>query len=1161
MRKYLGINALSSFRTNRILKLLQEEQLDIKSLSAEYVHFVDLKNDNISDKEESELKKLLTYEAPCISSREGQKILVVPRSGTISPWSSKATNIAKNSGLKSVSRIERGVIYYLKSSQDIDLEKIKYLFYDRMTEMVLGDTEDASILFKSDKPKRATEIDILKKGIEALEKANLAFGLALNDEEISYLFGEYKKINRNPTDAELVMFGQINSEHCRHKIFNAEWVIDGEKQPKSLFKMIKNTHEKNSDGVISAYSDNAAILNGPVVEKFHPESSSNEYKIHKNNANLVIKAETHNHPTAIAPGPGAATGVGGEIRDEAATGRGAKSKMGFTGYSVSNLEIPQFKQPWEKHYGKPARISSALDIMVKAPVGGASFSNEFGRPNLGGYFRTFEQSYNDDVWGYHKPLMIAGGLGNIDGKQVKKTPLKAGDLLIVLGGPSMLIGLGGGASSSMQSGQSEEDLDFASVQRANAEMQRRTQEVISRCSSMSEGSPVKSIHDVGAGGLSNAIPEIAQDNSLGAKINLRDIPSSEAGLSPMEIWCNEAQERFVLAIDESDLDTFSKICERERCPYAVVGKVTGKRDLVVYDDHFKNNPINIPMPVLFGSPPKIVKTVFRDKKAKTRNKITSKINLDEAIQRVLHIPSVGSKKFLITIGDRTVGGMSVRDPMVGPWQVPVSDAAVTANSFRANSGEALSIGERTPIALLNATASARIAIGEAITNIASAGVSRLSDIKLSANWMAASGYKNEDEKLFDTVRTVGEELCPKLGLSVPVGKDSLSMRTAWRDSGKNKSVVSPVSLIISAFAPVDDTNAALTPMLHAKQQTTLIFVDLANGKKRLGGSALTQSYGETGDICPDLEDPALLKNFFDGIQKLNRLNLINAYHDRSDGGLITTLLEMAFSGRCGLSIDLSELKGDYSIETLFNEELGAVIEVDNNKLSKVSEVLEKAGQSFYKIGKPANNQKIQITQNGKQIYSNTRKQLESWWSATSYQIQKIRDNEKLANEEFNLINDDEDPGISPKILFDTNKLKVYKNRPKIAILREQGINGQVEMAAAFWEAGFNPVDVHMSDLITKKTRINDFSGMVTCGGFSYGDVLGGGGGWAKSILFNKELKTDFMTFFERENTFSLGVCNGCQMFSQLKEIIPGAELWPKFLKNESEQFEARLVSV
>lgn len=1160
MRKYLGINALSSFKTDKLLKSLKENQPATNSLSAEYVHFVDFDN-TITKQDEGKLKKLLTYGAPYVGDRKGLNVLVTPRQGTISPWSSKATNIAKNSGLESIKRIERGTIYYLKSDGDVDLERLKPLFYDRMTETILSNVQEASVLFESEKPRPVVIIDILENGVEALEKANLALGLALNDEEINYLFNEYKKINRNPTDAELVMFGQINSEHCRHKIFNADWVIDGKKQPKSLFKMIKNTYESNKQGVISAYSDNAAILEGPEVEKFYPDPKNGEYKSQKNNANLVIKAETHNHPTAIAPGPGAATGVGGEIRDEAATGRGAKSKMGFTGYSVSNLEIPQFKQPWEEEYGKPARISSALDIMTKAPIGGASFANEFGRPNLAGYFRTFQQIHNGEVWGYHKPLMIAGGLGNIDNKQVKKLKLEDGDILIVLGGPAMLIGLGGGASSSIQSGQSVEELDFASVQRANAEMQRRTQEVISCCSSMSAENPIKSIHDVGAGGLSNAIPEIVQDNNLGAEINLRDIPNSEPGLSPMEIWCNEAQERFVLSINEADLERFSNICEREKCIFSVVGRATKNRDLIVYDSHFKNEPIHIIMSTLFGSPPKITKTVVTNKKP-TPEAFSglSMIDISEAVKRVLHIPSVGSKKFLITIGDRTVGGMSIRDPMVGPWQVPVSDVAVTANSFKSNSGEAISIGERTPLALLDAPASGRMAVGEAITNIAAAGISKLSDIKLSANWMAASGYRNEDKNLFNTVKTIGEELCPKLGLTIPVGKDSLSMRTTWRDKSKDKSVASPVSLIISSFAPVTDTGLTLTPMLHKENQTKLIYVDLAEGKNRLGGSALAQSYGKVGDTCPDMESQESLKNFFTAIQQLNENGLILAYHDRSDGGLLTTLLEMAFAGRSGLEIDLSELPGS-PLEALFNEELGAVIEVSEEELSKVSAILSKLNQSFYMIGTPTENQKIKIEQNGELIYQNTRAELESWWSKTSFQIQKIRGNEKLADEEFSLIANDQDPGISPKITFNTNKVETYADRPKVAILREQGVNGQVEMAAGFWEAGFNPVDVHMTDLIGKKVNINNFRGIVTCGGFSYGDVLGGGGGWAKSILFHKSLKNDFKKFFERKDTFSLGVCNGCQMFTQLKELIPGAEFWPKFLKNESEQFEARLVSV
>lgn len=1160
MRKYLGINALSSFNTDKLLKKLGgTAQPAVENLSAEYIHFVDVEK-NLSDADETKLKKLLTYGSPYSGGREGRQVLVAPRQGTISPWSSKATNIAKDSGLASIKRIERGTIYYIKSGQKLDLEKIKPLLYDRMTETVLNDTGEATALFKSHNPKPVATIDILKKGVKALEEANFGLGLALSDEEIDYLLSEYKGLGRNPTDAELVMFGQINSEHCRHKIFNADWVIDGKKQPKSLFKMIKNTYEKNSGGVLSAYSDNAAVLGGPQVEKFYPDSKNNEYKSLKNRANLVIKAETHNHPTAIAPNPGAATGVGGEIRDEAATGRGAKSKMGFTGYSVSNLEIPDYSQPWEKKYGKPARISSALDIMIKAPIGGASFANEFGRPNLAGYFRTLQQTHDNEVWGYHKPLMIAGGLGNIDESQVEKLKLKDNDILIVLGGPAMLIGLGGGASSSMQSGQSEEELDFASVQRANAEMQRRAQEVISACSSMLDKNPIKSIHDVGAGGLSNAVPEIAHDNGLGAKINLRDIPNAEPGLSPMEIWCNEAQERFVLAVDESDLEEFSKICEREKCLYAVVGKVTKNPDLVVYDSHFKNQPINMPMSTLFGSPPKITKTIISDREKVARSANLNNIDISEAIERVMRIPSVGSKKFLITIGDRTVGGMSVRDPMVGPWQVPVSDLAVTSNSFNSKSGEAISIGERSPLALLDAPASGRIAIGEAITNIAAAKIARLSDIKLSANWMAASSYKNEDKNLFDTVKAIGEELCPELGLTIPVGKDSLSMRTAWNDSGKDKAVTSPVSLVISAFAPVSDTSSTLTPMLHKQKQTMLIFMDLAEGKNRLGGSALAQAYSEVGSTNPDLENPEALKSFFEAIQTLNGQGLILSYHDRSDGGLITTLLEMAFAGRSGLEIDISELKGN-PLELLFSEELGAVIEIDKSNLENVSEILKAAGQSFYKIGEPSKDQNIRISQGDNSVYENTRGQLESWWSETSYQIQKIRDNEKLAGQEFSLIKDDEDIGISPKITFDLDKAKVYTERPKVAILREQGVNGQVEMAAGFWEAGFSPVDVHMSDLISGKVNLDEFKGIVGCGGFSYGDVLGGGGGWAKSILFNENLKNAFKKFFERKDTFSLGVCNGCQMFSQLKEMIPGAEFWPEFLKNESDQFEARLASV
>ena len=1159
MRQYIGVNALSSSQIEKLRASLNLIQPEIKKISAEYIHFVEeLKP--LSVLNQDKLKKLLIYGEPYNGDRSGIKVITAPRPGTISPWSSKSTNIALNSGLDDVKRIERGIIYYIEAPENTDIESVKPLLYDRMTETILKNENEAASLFKSLKPKPFITIDISEDGIKALQQANLALGLALNDDEISYLFNEYEKAGRNPTDAELVMFGQINSEHCRHKIFNADWVVDGKKQPKSLFKMIKNTYEKNNKGVISAYSDNAAVLKGPKVDKFYPDLKTGSYKNYPYDANLVIKAETHNHPTAIAPNPGAATGVGGEIRDEAATGRGARSKMGFSGYSVSNLEIPDFHQAWEKPYGKPTRISSALDIMIKAPIGAAGFANEFGRPNLAGYFRTFQQEYNGDTWGYHKPLMIAGGLGNIDSKQAEKSKLKSDDILIVLGGPAMLIGLGGGASSSMQSGQSEEELDFASVQRANAEMQRRAQEVISACASMDENNLIKSIHDVGAGGLSNAVPEIVHDNDLGAEINLRDIPNAEPGLSPMEIWCNEAQERFILAIDKSDLDKFSKICAREKCPFAVIGKATKNRVLTVNDSHFDNQPINISTSTLFGSPPKMTKTVFSSDKKQDKETGFNDIQIDSAIEKVLRVPAVASKKFLITIGDRTVGGMSVRDSMVGPWQVPVSDVAVTANSFRSESGEAVSIGERSPIAVLDAPASARMAIGEALTNIAAAKIKDLSDVKLSANWMAASGYADEDKKLFDTVSVVGEELCPELGITIPVGKDSLSMRTTWEDSGELRAVTSPVSLIISAFAPVSNTALTLTPMLNKDQKTRLIFIDLAKGKNRLGASALGQAYGISGGETPNLENSKLLKDFFSAIQELNSKQLISAYHDRSDGGLITTLLEMAFASRCGLELDLSSLK-DEPLKILFSEELGAVIEVSQEDIKQVSSMLKSLDQDFYEIGRPTGKQTISIVQNGKNIYENSRSKLESWWSETSYHIQKIRDNKKMAGEEFELILEDNDPGISPKLTFETSKFTTFSNRPKIAVLREQGVNGQVEMAAAFWEAGFDPVDVHMSDLTDKKIRINDFGGLVSSGGFSYGDVLSAGGGWAKSILFSEYLKDEFTKFFDREDTFSLGVCNGCQMLSQLKEIIPGAGHWPKFLKNESEQFEARLVSV
>lgn len=1148
MRTYPGISALSDFRRSKLLTKLQSVDPSVESVDGEYVHFVD--GDNLSASDKRELVSLLSYGTPFGGSGEGELYLVIPRPGTISPWSSKATDIIHNSGITAVNRVERGVAYYVKGGSKQD--QIAAVLHDRMTEVVLDSLESARVLFETAKPAGLGTIDIAS-GKDALIQANGALGLALADDEIDYLYGAYKELGRNPTDVELMMFAQVNSEHCRHKVFNADWLVDGQKQPKSLFKMIKNTYEKGGQDVLSAYSDNAAVLKGPEAGRWFPDEDGN-YSYHREPVHSVIKVETHNHPTAIAPVPGAATGVGGEIRDEAATGRGAKTKMGLAGYSVSNLEIPGAKQPWEKPYGKPDRIASALDIMLEAPIGGAGFANEFGRPNLAGYFRTYKQQSGDKVWGYHKPIMIAGGLGNIRDQHVEKRELPAGALIIQLGGPAMLIGLGGGAASSMQTGESEESLDFASVQRGNGEMERRTNEVIDACWALGENNPIITIHDVGAGGLSNALPEIVHDSSRGATFELRDVPSAEPGLSPLEIWCNESQERYVLGIAPADLERFKAICQRERCPFAVVGKVTKETRLLVNDSLFNNRPIDLPMDVLFGKPPKMTRQFKRRQPENVSLKLDN-VKLDEAIERVLHLPAVGSKKFLITIGDRTVGGLVTRDQMVGPWQVPVSDAAVTAVAFDADAGEAMAMGERTPLAAINAPAAARMAIGEAITNIAAADIAKLSDIKLSANWMAAISEAGQDQALFDSVKTVGEDFAPALGLTIPVGKDSLSMRTRWQDGKQEKSVTSPVSLIITGFSPVQKVTKTLTPQLKTDRETALLLIDLGEGKNRLGGSALAQVYNQAGDETPDA-DPESLKNFFKSLSELKKQGKILAYHDRSDGGLLATLLEMAFASRCGLDIDIEELSGT-TLEKLFNEELGAVIQVAANDLETVHSQFT---NNCYYLGSVSPKQEIIIKNGNKELYRNTRAQLEQWWSDTSYQIQKLRDNPAAADQEYAAISDNKDPGINPRVSFELLN-KTYETKPKVAIFREQGVNGQLEMAAAFDRAGFTAVDVHLNDIISGRHDLNDFVGLAACGGFSYGDVLGAGEGWAKSILFNKDLRSKFQQFFERENTFSLGVCNGCQMLSELKDIIPGAEGWPVFLKNTSEQFEARVSMV
>jgi len=1017
-------------------------------------------------------------------------------------------------------------------------------------------------------------VDGLGGGRATLEQANVMLGLALADDEIDYLVTSFTGLGRNPHDIELMMFAQANSEHCRHKIFNASWDIDGESQDKSLFGMIKNTYQMHSEGVLSAYKDNASVIVGHEAGRFYPNPETGEYAATRQPVHILMKVETHNHPTAIAPFPGAATGSGGEIRDEGATGRGSKPKAGLTGFTVSNLNIPDFEQPWEKPYGKPERIVTPLDIMIEGPLGGAAFNNEFGRPALAGYFRTFEQRVEtprgEEVRGYHKPIMLAGGMGNIREDHVQKGEISVGAKLIVLGGPAMLIGLGGGAASSMATGASSADLDFASVQRDNPEMERRCQEVIDRCWQLGEQNPIKFIHDVGAGGLSNAFPELVNDGGRGGRFDLRNIPNDEPGMAPHEIWCNESQERYVLSVDAGDFERFKAICERERCPFAVVGEATEELHLTVADSHFGNKPVDMPLNVLLGKTPRMHRSASREAELGDDFSAAS-VYLDEAVARVLRHPAVASKSFLITIGDRSITGMVARDQMVGPWQVPVADCAVTTTSYDVNTGEAMAMGERTPLALLDAPASGRMAIGETLTNLAAARIEKLSDIKLSANWMAAAGHPGEDARLYDTVRAVGMELCPQLGLTIPVGKDSMSMKTRWDEEGAEKSVTSPMSLVVSGFAPVVDVRQTLTPQLRLdKGATDLILIDLGRGQNRMGGSILAQVYGKLGRQAPDVDDAEDLQAFFAVIQGLNADGLLQAYHDRSDGGLLTTVLEMAFAGHCGLSLNLDGLLDDADEipAVLFNEELGAVIQVRQDDTEIVLAQFSAAGlgDCVAVIGQPINNGYVSISLGGNEVFSGDRRLLQQQWAETSYRIQRLRDNVDCADQEFDALLEEDNPGLSVKLSFDVNQdiaASYIKRgvRPQVAVLREQGVNGQVEMAAAFDRAGFTAVDVHMSDILAGRISLEDFKGLVACGGFSYGDVLGAGEGWAKSILFNARARDGFQAFFERSDSFALGVCNGCQMMSNLHELIPGSESWPHFVRNRSEQFEARVAMV
>ncbi|WP_447073087.1 phosphoribosylformylglycinamidine synthase [Shewanella indica] len=1161
-----GAPALSAFRVQKLMQACEAAQLPVKQIYAEYVHLAYL-SEALTPDDQAQLSKILTY-GPAIESHEpqGTLLFVTPRPGTISPWSSKATDIAHNCGLKQVKRLERGLAYYVESDtlSGEQLKSLKALLHDRMMEVVLDSFEAADMLFARTEPKPFVSVNILGEGRRALEIANREMGLALADDEIDYLVTNFLRLERNPNDIELMMFAQANSEHCRHKIFNADWTIDGEVQPKSLFKMIKNTYEKTPDYVLSAYKDNAAVMTGFEAGRFFPDSDG-VYRYHTEPMHILMKVETHNHPTAISPYPGAATGSGGEIRDEGATGRGSKPKAGLTGFSVSNLKIPGFVQPWEGDYGKPDRIVTAFDIMIDGPLGGAAFNNEFGRPALLGYFRTYEQqvcSHNGvEVRGYHKPIMLAGGLGNIREEHVQKGEISLGAKLIVLGGPAMNIGLGGGAASSMASGQSSEDLDFASVQRENPEMERRCQEVIDRCWQMGDANPIQFIHDVGAGGLSNAFPELVSDAGRGGKFELRNVPSDEPGMSPLEIWCNESQERYVLSVAAENIDTFAAICERERAPFAVVGEAVAEQHLSLSDEHFDNKPIDLPLEVLLGKPPKMSRDVV-SQKAQSAALDEASIDLAQAVKRVLTLPTVADKSFLITIGDRTVTGLVNRDQMVGPWQVPVADCAVTAASFDSYVGEAMSMGERTPLALLDFGASARMAVAESLLNMAGADIGSLKRIKLSANWMSAAGHPGEDAGLYEAVKAVGEELCPELELTIPVGKDSMSMKTAWEDKGEQKAVTAPMSLIITAFGAVRDIRNTVTPELRTdKGETVLLLADLAKGKTRLGGSCLAQVFGELGDIAPDLDQAAVLKAFFEMTQQLVAERSLLAYHDKSDGGLFTTLVEMAFAGHTGLKVDISALAGS-ALARLFNEELGAVLQVSKGQAAEIIKAYTDAGVDCHPIAELSDDGFIRIQDQGAEIYSASRTELRKLWSETTYRMQALRDNPECAREEFDLKLDENDPGLTVNLSFDPAEdvaaPYILKGAaPKMAILREQGVNSHIEMAAAFERAGFESRDVHMSDILSGRISLEEFQGLVACGGFSYGDVLGAGEGWAKSILFNSRAREDFSRFFERADSFALGVCNGCQMLSNLKEIIPGTEHWPHFVRNRSERFEAR----
>ncbi len=1242
-----GSPALSPFRLQKLLADLVAVGLPARAVSAEFVHVAEVAGE-LTATQRTVLEKLLTYgPRRAAEAVKGITQVVAPRPGTISPWSSKATDIAHICGLTAIKRIERVIAYTVdlgvsaqpsasatssptSGSQLSALSsQLSARLHDRMTQVVFPDVTDCAILFKHETPRAMTSVPVLAKGREALVAANKSLGLALADDEIDYLVKNFTALGRDPNDIELMMFAQANSEHCRHKIFNATWEIDGATRDRSLFQMIKNTFTLHSEGILSAYKDNAAVLTGTKGGRFFVDPRTNEYAAHEEDIHILCKVETHNHPTAISPYPGAATGSGGEIRDEGATGRGSKPKAGLVGFTVSNLRLPGAIQPWEKDHGKPGRIVSALDIMIEGPLGGAAFNNEFGRPAINGYFRTFEQAVPApaesselraeskspgsksgsasgsqlsaldsqlhaaraprELRGYHKPIMLAGGLGNIRAEHVQKGAINPGDKLIVLGGPAMLIGLGGGAASSMASGSGNEDLDFASVQRDNAEMERRCQEVIDRCWALGADNPISFIHDVGAGGVSNALPELVNDGGRGGKFQLRSLPNDEPGMSPLEIWCNESQERYVLAVPAAHLATFQQLCERERCPFAVVGEATEERKLVLEDSHFKNRPIDLPLEVLLGKPPRMHRTdttrprprhpldlstltpkTARPAPGGAPNAVAvERAALAEAVRRVLGHPTVADKTFLISIGDRTLGGLIVRDQMVGPWQVPVADCAVTAASFDVYTGEAMSMGERTPVAVNDAAASARLAVGEALTNLAAAQIGAIGKVNLSANWMAAPALPGDGAELYAAVQAVGMELCPALGITIPVGKDSMSMSTVWSDpaSGEKKRMTAPVSLIVSAFAPVADIRQSLTPQLQLVDDSVLLLIDLGRGKNRLGGSILAQTVSQMGEATPDVDNPTDLKNFWNAIQRLGREGKLLAYHDRSDGGLLATVVEMAFAGHTGVDLELPN--GHEVFSALFNEELGAVIQVRGEDIDEVYLTLREHGfkACTTRVGALNRTHTVRIARGGKAIYEENLFALRAIWSDVTRRIAALRDNPACAESEAKLRLDATNPGITPKLSFDLSQLSTLnyqpagRSRPAVAILREQGVNGEVEMAAAFTRAGFKAVDVHMTDLLSGRVSLRDFRGVTACGGFSYGDVLGAGEGWAKSILFHEKTREEFAAFFAREDAFALGVCNGCQMMSNLHSIIPGSSHWPRFVQNQSERYEGRFVSV